>query len=71
MTAGAYVSGFGMLGGRSRSMSMRCEVDLTREALGLRRFICFTGRRSEAENIGYVWERLLSKEDTVWVFRRA
>jgi hypothetical protein len=56
---------------------MRCEVDFTSEALGLKRFTCFTGRRSavenmgDAENTGYVRLRLLSIDEALWVCRRA
>jgi hypothetical protein len=66
-----------MLDGSSRSTSMRCEVDFTSEALGLKRFTCFTGRRSavenmgDAENTGYVRFRLLSIDEALWVCRRA
>lgn len=52
-------------------MSMRCEVDLTSDALGLRRFVCFTGRRSDVENVEYAWLRLVSKVDALWACRRA
>jgi hypothetical protein len=61
------------VGGRSGSISMRCEVDLTRVDLGLVRFICFTGRRSVALNKGdaeyteYGRLRLLSEDDVLWL----
>lgn len=52
-------------------MSIRCDVDLTSEALGLKRFICFTGRRSVVENMGVAKNegnaRLrLSRDDALW-----
>lgn len=32
---------------------MRCEVDFMREALGLKRLSCLTGRRSDEKSMGF------------------
>jgi hypothetical protein len=68
MVACAWDTAFGRP--KSASQSMRCEVDLMSVALGLTRFICFCGRRSEVVYRVYGGPRGLSMDGRFWAWER-